>query len=85
VTLIDPYDFVRLTTGTLAFVWTVRGVLRTRRFLSRWEARLDAWGMERRWLRRAVLTVVARTTVLDPVNLALMAALVSLWTLRAGL
>jgi hypothetical protein len=85
VALIDPYDFVRLTTGTLALVWTVRGALRTRRFLLRWEARLDAWGMERRWLRRAVLVVVARATVLDPINLALIAALIGVWTLRAGL
>jgi hypothetical protein len=85
VQLPDPYDFVRLTTFTLALVWTVRGVNRTRRFLARWEGRLDRWGMEKRWLRRAVFLVVARATVLDPINLALMLVLLGVWTLRAGL
>lgn len=85
VQLPDPYDFVRLTTAVLALVWTVRGAIRTRRFLARWEARLDRWGMEKRWLRRAVFVVVARATVLDPINLALMLILVGVWTLRAGL
>lgn len=81
----DPYDFVRLTTATLAFVWMVRGVIRTRRFVARWEGRLDRWGMEKRWLRRAVFLVIARATVLDPINLALMLILVGVWTLRWGL
>ncbi len=81
----DPYDFVRLVTVTLATVWTVRGLLRTKRFLARWEARLDQWGMERRWLRRAVFLMIARATVLDPINLALMLTLVGVWTLRATL
>jgi hypothetical protein len=37
------------------------------------------------WLRRAVLLVAARATVLDPVNLFLMLVLVGVWTLRAVL
>ena len=85
VELPDPYDFVRLTTGTLALVWTVRGFVRTRRFLARWQGRFERWGLDPRYLRRAVVTVVARATVLDPINLARMCARVCVWTLRASL
>ncbi len=83
--MIDPYDFVRLVTFALASVWTIRGAVRTYRFIRRWEARLDAWGLPKEWLRRAALKGVARTTVLDPVNLALILALFGVWTFRATL
>ena len=80
--MIDAYDFVRLVTFSLATVWTVRGAIRTVRFLRRWEERLDRWGVPRDFLRRAMLRVVARTTVLDPINLGLMCLLVGVWTYR---
>lgn len=81
----DPYEFVRYVTMGLALVWSVRGAIRTQRFVTRWEARLDSWGVERRWLRGAVLVALARVTVLDPINLALGLALVGVWTLRPAL
>ncbi|MCZ6597436.1 MAG: hypothetical protein O7B99_07355 [Planctomycetota bacterium] len=82
--MIDPYDFIRLTTLFLAAIWTARGLWRTWRFLRRWEGRLHDWGIERTWLRRMVVRMLARATVLDPVNLALMILLVSSWVVRVG-
>ena len=83
--MLDAYDFVRLVTFSLATFWTVRGTIRTWRFLRRWEDRLDRWGVQRAFLRRAALRMVLRTTVLDPVNLALMSVLVGVWTFRWSL
>ena len=80
----DPFVFVRVVTFTLATVWTVRGALRTRAFIQRWGARFDRWGVERGFLRRAVFVFLARVTVLDPTNLALLLLLGALWTLRPG-
>ena len=83
IAFLDPYDFVRFVTLVLATVWTVRGAVRSWRFLRRWERRLNEWGVEPSWLRRSVALSVARATVLDPINLALMLVLVGVWTLRA--
>lgn len=80
----DPYDFVRLVTASLAAFWTARGALRTWRFLRGAEERLAPYRVERSWLRRMVLIALARTTVLDPVNLALMLALLGIWTLPSS-
>jgi len=85
IQLPDPYDFVRIVTGLLAALWTTRAALRTLRFLHRWERRCDRFHLKHPWLRRAVLLVAARATVLDPVNLFLMLVLVGVWTLRAVL
>ncbi|MEM7306053.1 MAG: hypothetical protein AAF682_05250 [Planctomycetota bacterium] len=81
--MLDPYDFVRYTTFLIATVWTVRGAARTWSFYKRWEERLLQWGVSPLFLRRAVLAMVARITVLDPINLALMLTLVGVWTFRA--
>jgi hypothetical protein len=78
----EPYDFVRFITGSLAAVWTVRGGLTTWRLLRRAERALGPDRAERAWLRRVVLLAVVRTTVLDPVNLALMLVLIGLWTVH---
>ena len=76
----DPYDYVRLITVALAAFWTVRGTLRTWRLLRRAERVLEPFQVERSWLRRMVLIFLARITVFDPVNLALMSVLLVLWT-----
>ena len=81
--MIDPYDYIRLTTFALAVFWTARGLWRTWRFLRRWEGRLHEWGLERTFLRRAVLRVLARATVLDPINVGLIILLISSWVVRA--
>ena len=76
----DPYDYVRFVTAALAAFWTARGGLRTSRLLRRAERELEPYRIERAWLRRIALITLARITVLDPVNLALMIVLLVLWT-----
>jgi len=80
--VIDPYDFVRAVTVTLATVWTIQGFRRAARFVGRWERRLEPLGISRAFLRRQVAITLLRTTVLDPVNLALMLTLLGIWTIR---
>lgn len=81
--MIDPYDFVRGVTMSMATLWTVLGLRRSVRFVRRWETRLEPLGISRRWIRRQVVLTILRTTVLDPVNLALMLLLVGIWGLRS--
>ena len=76
---LDPYTFIRLVTFSLATFWTLRMVLRTVRFLDRWERRLEGFGIERRWLRRQVSVAMLRASVLDPINLGLLLILVGVW------
>ena len=77
---LDPYTFIRSVTFSLATFWTLRMVMRTVRFLDRWERRLEPLGLQRIWLRRQVLEMMLRASVLDPVNLALSLALVAVWS-----
>ncbi len=82
MTLPEPYWFIRAITLTLAAVWTVGGLIRLLRFTRRWERRLRTLGLSRRWLARQAAIVVARTFVLDPINLALICTLLALWSIR---
>jgi hypothetical protein len=77
-----PYDFVRAVTIVLATLWTISGVQRALLFTDRWQEHLGPLGFSNAWLRRQVLRVALRATVLDPLNLALMLALVLSWTVR---
>jgi hypothetical protein len=79
--LIDPWTFVRLVTLSLALTWGTFGLLRLGRRVRRWRERFACLGLEARWWRRQALVVCLRVTVLDPVNLALLCALLALWTL----
>ena len=85
MSLPEPYLFVRAITLTLATVWTIGGLYRLVRFSRRWERRLRSIGLSRRWLVRKALVVVARATVLDPVNLALICTLLGLWSIRTSI
>ena len=76
---LDPYTFIRTVTFSLATFWTLRMVVRTVRFLNRWERRLGYVGIERRWLRRQMVVMMMRASILDPVNLALLLALITVW------
>ena len=76
----DPYEFVRVVTASMAAFWTLRGTVVAWRLLRLLERKLEPDRVERAWLRGVVLTALARTTVLDPLNLALMLGLVALWT-----
>ncbi len=79
----EPYYYIRAITLGLGFLWTVRGFYRLYRFARTWEHRLDALGLERRWLRRQIAHMTLRATVLDPLNLGLMLLLFASWTLRS--
>ena len=79
--MIDPYAFVRAVTMLLGATWTVTGLVRTWRFVRRSKARTRPLALDDRWWRRQVTLVVLRTTVLDPLNLALLCLLFCLWSL----
>ena len=82
--LVEPYSYVRAITIGLGTLWTIGGFVRLIRFILRWRRRLMPLGFEDRWLRRAVYVAALRATILDPINLALMILLVSIWTFRAA-
>lgn len=82
MSLPEPYTFVRAVTISLATLWTITGFVRLFRFGRRWEHRLGVIGLRRRWMARQITIVALRATVLDPVNLALLALLFALWSVR---
>lgn len=81
----DPYDYVRWITLGLGAIWTLRALLRLWRFGQRWGGRLEEIGLERSWMRRQLLVLTLRTTVLDPVNLGLLLLLLGSWSMRSWL
>ena len=81
--IVEPYTFVRAITLGLGTAWTLGGLVRMARFGVRWQQRLVPLGLTDAWLRKQVLLVALRTTVLDPINLALLLLLLASWTLRA--
>lgn len=83
--LLEPYLYVRAITLGLGALWGVQWFFRILRFARRWRGRLLMLGASERWLRNMLLVTVLRTTILDPVNLALMFLLTGLWTLRSFL
>ena len=80
--MIEPWIFVRGVVLSLALLWTTFGLIRTARFATRWKRRLRLVGLPDDWVRRQVLIVLARSTVLDPVNLGLLFVLLGLWSVR---
>ncbi len=83
--MIDPYTFIRVVTLSLAITWSVLGYIRMIRFAARWYRRLAVLGYPSSWYRRQVTIAALRTTVLDPLNLALMLVLIGLWTVRSSM
>ena len=79
---VEPYDYVRSITVGLATIWTAGGLLRLVRFTREWRDRLVQLGMSREWFNRQVGIMVLRTTLLDPINLALLLILFGIWGLR---
>lgn len=77
-----PYDYVRVITITLGTIWSVRALVRLTRFTMDWYLKLQPLGLDKRWMRRRVVRLVLRTTVLDPINLALLLTLVGSWMVR---
>ena len=85
MSILEPYSFVRAITMGLATIWTIAWFVRLFRFGKRWEQRLRTVGLDRRWLTHQILIVALRTTILDPVNLALLCLLLGLWSVRTTL
>jgi len=85
IDLIEPYLYVRAITLGLGTLWSIQWAFRLVRFANRWRGRLLMLGASERWLRNLLLVTVLRTTILDPINLALMFLLTGLWTLRSFL
>jgi len=81
VELPDPYRFVRFVTITLGSIWSVAAAFRLFRMSRRWETHMRRYGIPRSWFRRQILTIIVRTTVLDPVNLGLICLLAGIWTI----
>ena len=79
--MIDPYRFVRGVTFLLGATWTVTGLVRAWRFTQDGRERLRWLVFEDRWWRRQVALAALRTTVLDPINLALLCLLLAMWSL----
>jgi hypothetical protein len=76
---IEPYPFIRVITFTMATFWSLRSYWDMGRSIDRWERRLEPFGIRRKWLRIQFLRAALRATVLDPLNLALILVLVSVW------
>jgi hypothetical protein len=79
--VIAPHEFIRLVTLALGFTWSVVALIRMVRLERRWRERLDFLDAGDAWWRRQVVLACLRTTVLDPVNQALLWLLLALWTL----
>ena len=78
--MIEPYAFIRGVTITLGLVWTATGLVRAVRLARRWRQRLAPLAFEKGWWWRQIAIACLRTTVLDPVNLALVLLLAGLWS-----
>ena len=76
---VEPYTLIRVVTFSLASFWTLRSCWRLVRTLDRWERRLVPFGIQRSWLRVQLVRTMLRASILDPLNLALILALVSVW------
>lgn len=79
--MIDPHEFVRAVTMGLGATWMITGLLRTWRLMQRSKQRMRLLSIEERWFHRQIALAVLRTTVLDPINLALLCLLFALWSL----
>ena len=76
----EPWAYWRTVTIVLAASWFLSGVVRLVTFHRRWERRLAEFGASRRWLRLQLGKLVLRVVVLDPVNLALLLLIGTIWS-----
>ena len=77
--LVDPYYLMRGLTLVLFGFWTVRGYYRAIKLAQRWTAIGASFGVPASFIRRQMVVFVLRITVLDPVNVALLATAVLIW------
>jgi hypothetical protein len=64
-------DLVRTLALALGAYWTLRGLWRSWRAIQRYDTLATSHGFSPGFVRRSVLTVLLRATLLDPWNLAL--------------
>ncbi len=77
--LIDPYYLMRAMTLAIFGFWSVRGYWRALVLAQRWTAIGVSFGIPAAFIRRRMLIFALRITVLDPVNLALLATAILIW------
>lgn len=80
--MIEPHVFVRAVTFGLGTTWTLLALRRLVHFERRWRSRFALLGLADHWWNRQLRLLILRTTLLDPINLALLCLLVAVWSLR---
>lgn len=73
--LLDGAELVRILALALGAYWALRGLWRSWRSIQRYDALAASHGFSAGFVRRTVLTLLLRATLLDPLNLALLALL----------
>jgi hypothetical protein len=72
-----PHTFVRGLTAGLALFWFARGALRIWRGVVELDALAARFGLAKGLVRRVAWRVLLRSTVLDPVNVSLILAILA--------
>lgn len=75
----NPYGLMRVFTLVLFGFWTIRGYWRILALLRRWTEIAQRFGIPASFVRREVGRYVLRITLLDPINVALLAIAVVIW------
>lgn len=75
----SPYYLMRALTLVIFGFWTVRGYYNALRLAQRWTAIGESFGISRTFIRRQMVVFVLRITILDPINLTLLATAVLIW------
>jgi hypothetical protein len=76
-----PHTFVRGLTAGLALFWSARGALRIWRGVVELDRIAERFGLAKGLVRRVAWRVLLRSTILDPLNASLMAAIVAAYAL----
>lgn len=71
----DGAELVRILALALGAYWALRGLWRSWRSIQRYDALAAGHGFSAGFVRRSVFTLLLRATLLDPLNLALLALL----------
>ncbi len=75
----NPYYMMRGLTLAIFGFWSLRGAWRALRLAQRWTAIGVSLGLSARAIRRQMLVFSLRITILDPLNLVLLATALLIW------
>lgn len=75
----SPYYLMRALTLAIFGFWAVRGYYRGLVLAQRWTAIGASFGIPAAFIRRQMVVFVLRITILDPLNLTLLAAAALIW------